>query len=100
MSRRRAARTPAAVNVRAGRSPLPERLAAGPVVEVFAPSEYDDTAPRWRALAARRVWRREVTAWAVESGWATEKRPAWEALALADTTHPVWRGGEPKEPTE
>ena len=45
MSRRRAARTPAAVNVRRAESPLPPRLAAGPVVEVFAPPECDDTAP-------------------------------------------------------
>ncbi|OLT32602.1 hypothetical protein BJF82_11750 [Kytococcus sp. CUA-901] len=96
VSRRRAARTPAAVNVRRAESHLPPRLAAGPVVEVFAPPEYDDIAPRWRALAALRVWRREVLTWAQETGWATEKRPAWEALALADTTHPVW-GDEGKD---
>lgn len=95
MSARRAARNRVA-SVRSGRSPLPEHLAAGPVVEVFAPPEYDDAAPRWRANAARRVWRRAVQEWAMESGWATEKRHPWEALALAETTHPVWRDGEPR----
>ena len=89
MSARRAARTAQAVNVRAGRSPLPARLAAGPVVEVFAPPGYEDAAPRWRALAARRAWRREVMSWAVESGWATEERAAFKACELAATTHPV-----------
>lgn len=81
MARRRQPEPPAEVSGR-----LPQDLAAGPCIEVWADRGGTPSSPAW--MRARRAWRRAMDSWAVETGWATDRRPASNAQNLARTRHP------------
>ena len=93
MSERRKARGTARVRAAAA-GPLPAELMSGPCIEDWADK---GTRPEWAtsswpAFRARRRWQAAVDSWAVESGWATDGRPASNARGLARTHLPWSRG--------
>jgi hypothetical protein len=87
MSERRSARRAATPGARArGTSQtLPAELSNGPCIEDWAGEDRNGSAP-W--MRARWNWAKAVDLWAIESGWATERRPASNARNLARTRHP------------
>lgn len=75
-ARRSAAAPPAAVEA------FSDDLAMGPCMEVWAkPGQ----STYW---SVRRRWHDAVLAWVVETGWASERRPALNAMNLGRTRHP------------
>lgn len=74
----------------AAAGPMPDELMMGPCIEVWADKDKrpEWASSSWPAYRARRHWQDAVKAWAVESGWATEQRPAANAMNLARTRLP------------
>jgi hypothetical protein len=90
LSDRRAARGVAEVRTAAA-GPMPAELMSGPCIEDWAGrSELRPVwaTSNWLAFQARRNWQDAVDSWVVESGWASEKRPAANARNLARTQLP------------
>jgi hypothetical protein len=85
LSDRRAARGVAEVRSAAA-GPMPAELMSGPCIEDW--QDIKTARPvwatsNWPAFRARRNWQDAVQAWAEQSGWASEKRPASNAQNLA-----------------
>lgn len=85
MSARRSARRAATPGSRAQllSNELPPDLAMGPCIEVWADRATDVAAGSAPWMRARRAWARAVDEWAVETGWASGRRPAMNARNLA-----------------
>jgi hypothetical protein len=89
MSDRRAARESGKIR-KAAAGPMPAELMSGPCIEdwVGRSKRPDWAQSHWPAFQAMRNWQAAVDLWAVESGWATERRPASNACNLARTRRP------------